>query len=147
MKQLSAEIIGQAVGVLFFSAILFTPILQWHVRKVGNWHITYKQAYIVSIKTWFMALIVFHVVRLTIAFSLNMDEYLHLLIAGISGIASLWFVYSNAILNLPESTGTITKKDARSISTRVICWIIGGAGPDRLSLKKEITTKQKSDRK
>jgi hypothetical protein len=126
MIELSAMLVGQAIGVLLWSAILNAPILQWRARSLRNWHIKYKHAYLVSIKAGFIALIVGDAAVLSIAISGNTNEQFLNLVGFVFGLTSWWFSHSSALLKLADSTGSITVKEARSISTSVIGYIIGG---------------------
>ena len=57
MLDIVAPIIGQVIGVLLWAALLNAPILQWRARKLKNWSIRYKHAYLVSIKAGFIAVV------------------------------------------------------------------------------------------
>ncbi len=126
MIELVAMFIVQAIGVLFWSAILNAPMLQWRASALRSWHIKYKHAYLVSIKAGFIALIVGNAAVLSLAFSGNMNEQFLNLVGFVFGITSWWFAHSRALLKLADSTKSITVKEARLISTSVIGYIIGG---------------------
>jgi len=126
MIELSAMLLGQIVGVLLWSAVINAPILQWRARTLRNWYIKYKHAYMISIKAGFVALIVGDAAVLSIAFSGNTNEQFLKLVGFAFGITSWWFAHSSALLKLADSTDSLTVKEARSISTSVIGYLIAG---------------------
>lgn len=125
MIELSAMILGQTIGVLLWSSLLNAPILQWRARTLKNWNISYKNAYFVSIKSGFMALIIGDAAVLSIALSGNAREQWINLVGFIIGATSWWFAHSNALLKLAGPTGILTVKDARSVSASVFGYLIG----------------------
>lgn len=125
MSELSALIGAQLIGVLVWSSILNAPMLQWRARKLRSWAIEYKRAYLVSIKAGLVGVIIGDIAVLSTALSGNTNERTLNIVGLIFGIGSWWFAHSNALLKLADPRGSLTVKDARSISTSVIGYVIG----------------------
>ncbi len=124
MLNIVASIIGRVIGVLLWAALLNAPILQWRARKLKNWSIGYKVAYVVSIKAGLIAVVLSFVVQLGIVLLLPPDVApLDQVVGFIVALSSWWLVHSNALLKLSGPHGLLSVSDARSISSNVLGFI------------------------
>lgn len=127
MIDISAMIIGQALGVLLWSLLLNAPILRWRARELRNWSIGYKDAYIISIKAGFVSFVTADVAVLAAALSGSADEELLKSVGLLFGLVTWWFAHSSGLLKLAGQSVLLTVKDARSISTSVFGHLLVGA--------------------
>lgn len=126
MIDISAMIIGQALGVLLWSLLLNAPILRWRARKLSNWSIGYKDAYIISIKAGFISFVFADVATFAAALSGNPNEELLKSVGFLFGLVAWWFAHSNGLFKLAGPSNLLSPKDARAISTSVFGYLIGG---------------------
>ena len=116
----------QILTILFLSAVLAAPILQWRARKLQDYHLTYKDASILSMKAGFIAVIVRNAFVIALALMGIVIGPGFKILSILLGVIEWWFFSSNAILKLDNSNSLLTVKDARSISTStLICFIAG----------------------
>ena len=111
------------VGLYLLWTIFNTSILQWRARKLRNLSISYKDAFVVSIKAVLVGMVVGNVVAFAFAFSGNPDLKSIDRIGFPIGLLAWWFVHSNALFELLGSSSLLSMKDARSISTSVLVHI------------------------
>lgn len=125
MIEYGAAILGQAIGVLLWS-FLNAAILLWRARTLRSWAIRYKDAYVVSIKAGFIALVFGNAAALAVAVAGGSSEELLKSIGLLFGVVSWWFAHSSALLKLAGTSTPLTVKDARAISASVFGYLFGG---------------------
>lgn len=124
MDMLIAALIGQAVGVLLWAALLYAPILQWRSRVRLSWNLPYKRAVLISLKAAGMAI----VVSMLLVFVADLTNSTGPLIEAAISLAAIlawWFTHSTAVLTESQNTISISLKDARLLSAAVMGWAIG----------------------
>ena len=88
--------------------------------------IRYKDAYVVSIKAGFIALVFGNAAVLAVALGGAVSEELFKSIGLLFGVVSWWFAHSSALLKLAGTSTPLTVKDARAISASVFGYLFGG---------------------
>lgn len=124
MDMLIAALIGQAVGVLLWAALLYAPILQWRSRARLSWNLPYTRAVVISLKAAGMAI----VVSMLLGFVAGLTHSTGPLIDAavfLAGILAWWFTHSTAVLTESQNKISISLRDARLLSAAVMGWAIG----------------------
>ncbi|MEX0450515.1 hypothetical protein V6X62_01625 [Spiribacter sp. 218] len=124
MDMLIAALIGQAVGVLLWTALLYAPILQWRSRVRLNWNLSYKRAVVISLKAAGMAIVVSMLLGFVAGLTSSTNPLIDASIS-LAAILAWWFTHSTAVLTESQNTISISLKDARMLSAGVMGWAIG----------------------
>ena len=113
----------QAIGVSFLGAW----ILQLRAQKLRSWTISYKDAFLVSVKAVLLALAFATLVVFLVAFVGNSDENLLRAIGQLCWLIAWWFAHSNGLLKLAAPSSLLSPKDARALSASVFAYLaVGG---------------------
>ncbi len=121
--ELSAALLGQAIGVVLWAFVLNAPVLMWRARRMQAWYITYLKAGVVSIKAGLVALIVGNIAFLAAALTEAIGEEALRMIGFLASTISWWFAHSNALLKLAGTSTPLTVGRARVISLSVFSFI------------------------
>ena len=124
MDMLIAALLGQILGIVLWTAVLYTPVLQWRTRVRFNWHLPYKRAFLVAIKAAGMAL----VVSMLLGFVAGATGLLGPGVDGViflAGIIAWWYTHTTGVLKESESETLISLRDARFLSAGVMAWSFG----------------------
>lgn len=124
MIEYGAALLGQVIGVLLGS-FLNAAILLWRARKLRGWFIRYKDAYVVSLKAGFIAVVFGDAAVLAVAFAGGTSEDLLKSVGFLFGVVAWWFGHSSALLKLAGTSMPLTVKDARAISASVFGYLFG----------------------
>ena len=130
MANYSFAIIGQAIGVLLWS-FLNAAILRRIARTQRNWNIRFQDAYVVSIKAGFFAVIITNViiVAITVIALIARGEEETILVftsvtAFVVSLWSLWFAHSRALLALAKPTDQFSLENAKAMSSTVLAYFV-----------------------
>lgn len=122
MAELTGMLIGQFIGILLWAAIFHAPVLRWRAAALFNWYISYKKAYLVSIKSEIIAVLLGDVAMLLVGYFWK-DDALARLFGFAFGIIALWLALSGSLLKIADPAGSITAGNTREISASTIGFI------------------------
>lgn len=122
MIEILTIIVAQTIGELSRS-FLNASILQWRAKNLRNWSISYKDAYLISIKSGLVSLIVCDTYLVAIIFFGISNKLLNTF-GPLIGLVSWWFVHSNGLLKLAGPSSFLSTKNARAISVSVFVYFI-----------------------
>lgn len=125
MEYVFGLLIGGVIGVLVWS-FLNAGILRWRARKLRGWEIRYRDAYVVSIKAGFLALIFGELAAFAVLFTGNNDAEVLKSVGMVFGLVTWWFAHSNALLKLAGPSSLLSPQDARALSASVFGYLFGG---------------------
>ncbi len=130
MANYSIAIVGQAIGVLLWS-FLNAGILRRIARTQRNWNIRFQDAYLVSIKAGFFAVIVTNVIILAITaigLMARREEETILVFTSVTAFVvsawSWWFAHSRALLALAKPTDQFSLENAKAMSSNVLVYFV-----------------------
>ncbi len=118
MLEFLGLVVAQVVGVLL-GALLNAALLIWRALKLRNWVIHYRNAYVVSIKAGFVAVVCADVATIAVALVGGTNDKLLDNVGLLFGLVGWWFMHSSALIKLAGSANPITVKDARALSASV----------------------------
>lgn len=130
MVELFAMFLGQVITILFWSLLISTPVLKWRSKKLKNWDIKFKSAYVISIKAALISLILTDILALSVYQLLPVNDVIYSFIPLallIFCLYILWYAHTNSLFKFSQKSNEIliSIKDARSISTSVVLIILG----------------------
>lgn len=115
---------GQLIGTVLWS-LLGARVLMWRANKMNGWRLSFRDAFVVSIKAAFIAVAAADIAEVLLSYAggtADLLKYVGMLI----GIVAWWYVHSNALLKLAGKTSiVITIKGTRSISSSVFGVLFG----------------------
>ncbi len=119
-----------AIMILILALATNAPVLKWRTRKLKSQNINFKDAYLVSIKALFVAVIVrdFIVIIIVSEFSSiseNFINIINIIILIVSGTV-WWVVHSNSLHKIKIESGSLALEDARTITSSVLGYLIVG---------------------
>jgi hypothetical protein len=116
---LLAQIVGALVASLLSAAVLI-----WRARKLKNWPIPFRSAYVVAAIAAVAGIISANVIALIISFASDNVRLLES-VGRLFGLVVWWFVHSRALMKLAGTAVPLTVKEARSISASVFAYLFG----------------------
>ncbi len=120
----------QAIMILILAPVTNVPLLKWRARKLKGLNINFGDAYIVSIKALFAAVIVRDVIVIIVVsefppMSENFVKIMEIIILVASGMA-WWVVHSKSLHKIEVENGLLALDVSRTITSSVLgCLIVG----------------------